>query len=104
MALALNNLQRVDMPLNKETKPNMLPKRIEKRLDGNDTRMLRAFSNKSWKQHSTKYQLYGYLPPISQIINKFLSATNTGWSLEDLPCARDDWDEEWVSQRAISVT
>ena len=24
--------------------------------------------NKSWKQHSTKQQQYGYLPPISQTI------------------------------------
>ena len=28
MALALNNLQRVDMPLNKETKPNLVVGRV----------------------------------------------------------------------------
>ena len=28
------------------------------------TRMLRAVLNKYWKQHPTKQQLYGYLPPI----------------------------------------
>ena len=37
---------------------------MEKRLDGNYTRMLRAILNKSWRQHPTKLQLYGHLPPI----------------------------------------
>ena len=45
-----------------------LIKRIEKRLDGNCTRMLRAVLNKSWKQHPTKQQLYSYLFPISKTI------------------------------------
>ena len=31
-----------------------LTKRMEKKLDGNYTRMLRAIQNKSWRQHSTK--------------------------------------------------
>ena len=43
-----------------------LKKRLEKKLDGNYTRMLRAISNKSWRQHPTKHQLYGYLPPITK--------------------------------------
>ena len=30
--------------------------------------MLRAILNKSWWQHSTKYQLYGHLPPIRKTI------------------------------------
>ena len=30
--------------------------------------MLRAILNKSWKQHPTKQQLYGHLPPISKTI------------------------------------
>ena len=34
--------------------------------DRNHTRILRSVLNKSWKQHSTKQQLYGLLPPISQ--------------------------------------
>ena len=38
-------------------------KRLEKKLDGNYTRMLRAILNKSWRQHPTKHQLYGHLPP-----------------------------------------
>ena len=41
-----------------------LTKRLEKKLDGNYTRMLRAILNKSWRQHSTRHQLYGQLPPI----------------------------------------
>ena len=41
-----------------------LSKRTEKKLDVNYTRMLRAILNKSWRQHPTKQQLYGYLPPI----------------------------------------
>ena len=43
-----------------------LTKRMEKKLDGNYTRMMRAILNKSWKQHPTKNQLYGHLPPISK--------------------------------------
>ena len=45
-----------------------LTKRLEKKLDGNYTRMLRAILNKSWWQHPTKHQLYGHLPPITKII------------------------------------
>ena len=45
-----------------------LAKRIEKKLDGNCTRLLRAVLNKSWGQHPTKQQLYGHLPPISNTI------------------------------------
>ena len=41
-----------------------LTKRLKKKkLDGNYTRMLRAILNKSWWQHPTRHQLYGYLPP-----------------------------------------
>ena len=43
-----------------------LTKRLEKKLDGNCTRMLRAILNKSWRQHPTKHQLYGHLPPITK--------------------------------------
>ena len=45
-----------------------LTKRLEKKLDGNYTRMLRAILNKSWRQHPTKHQLYGHLPPIMKAI------------------------------------
>ena len=31
--------------------------------------MLRAILNKSWRQHSTKHQLYDHLPPITKTIH-----------------------------------
>ena len=46
----------------------MLTKRLEKKLDGNYTKMLRAILNKSWRQHPSKQQLYGHLPPITKTI------------------------------------
>ena len=45
-----------------------LTKRLEKKLDGNYTRMLRAILNKSWRQHPTRHQLYGHMPPITKTI------------------------------------
>ena len=46
----------------------MLTKRLEKKLDGNYTRMLRAILNKSRRQYPTKHQQYGHLPPITKTI------------------------------------
>ena len=46
----------------------MLTKRLEKKLDGNYTRILRAILNKSWRQHPTRHQLYDHLPPITKTI------------------------------------
>ena len=43
-------------------------KRLEKKLDGNYTRMLRAILNNPWRQHPTKHQIYGQLPPITKTI------------------------------------
>ena len=43
-------------------------KRLEKKLDGNYTRMLRAILNKTGRQHPTKHQLYAHLPPITKTI------------------------------------
>ena len=45
-----------------------LTKRMEKKLDGNYTRILRTVLNKSWKQHHKKQQLYGHLPLILKTI------------------------------------
>ena len=45
-----------------------LTKRLKKKLDGNYTRMLRAILNKFWRQHPTRHQLYGHLPPITKTI------------------------------------
>ena len=45
-----------------------LTKRLEKKLDGNYTRMLRAILNKSWRQPPTRHQLYRHLPPTTKTI------------------------------------
>ena len=45
-----------------------LTKRLEKKLDGNYSRTLRAILNKSWRQRPTKHQLYGHLPTIPKTI------------------------------------
>ena len=54
-----------------------LTKRMEKKLDGNYTRILRAILNKSWRQHPTNHQLYGYLPPITKTIK--IRRTRNTW-------------------------
>ena len=61
-----------------------LTKRMEKKLVGNYTRMLRAILNKSWRQHPTKPQLYGHLPPITKTI-KVRRTRNAGhcWRSKD---------------------
>ena len=43
-----------------------LTKRYQR--DGNYTGMLRAILNNPWRQHLTKHQLYGHLPPITKSI------------------------------------
>ena len=45
-----------------------LTKRLEKKLEGYYTRMLRAILNKSGRQHPTRHQLYGHLPSITKTI------------------------------------
>ena len=45
-----------------------LTKRLEKKLDGNYTRMLLAILNKSWRQHLTRHQLFNHLPPITKTL------------------------------------
>ena len=45
-----------------------LAKRMEKRLNGNYTRMLWTILNKSRMQHLTEQQLYGHLPPSRKTI------------------------------------
>ena len=45
-----------------------LTKRIEKKLDSDYTRILRAILNKARRQHPTKQQLYGHLPLITKTI------------------------------------
>ena len=45
-----------------------LTKRMEKKLDSNYARILRAILNETLRQHPIKQQLYGYQPPITKII------------------------------------
>ena len=52
-----------------------LTKRMEKKLDGNYTKMLRAVLNKSWGQHTTKQRLYGHLLPIAKTIKPNMQDT-----------------------------
>ena len=51
-----------------------LTKRMDKKLDGNFTRMLRAILNKSWRQHPTKQLLISHLP----LIKKTIQVRRTG--------------------------
>ena len=61
-----------------------LTKRLEKKLDGNYTRMLRAILNKSWRQHPTRHQLYGHLPPITKTIQvRRTRHARHGWRSRD---------------------
>ena len=46
--------------------------------------MLRAILNKSWRQHPTRYQLYGHLPPITKTIQVRLTRhTEHCWRSKD---------------------
>ena len=45
-----------------------MTKRMEKKRDGNYTRILWAIVNKSWRQHPTKQQLYSHPLPITKTI------------------------------------
>ena len=45
-----------------------ITKRMEKKIDGNYTRILPAIMSNSWRWHPTKQLLYGYLPPIMKNI------------------------------------
>ena len=45
-----------------------LTKRLDKKQDGNYTRILQAILNKSWRQHPMRHQLYGHHPPIMKTI------------------------------------
>ena len=54
-----------------------LTKRMENKLDGIYTRILWAILNKSWRQHPTRHQLYGYFPPITKTIQ--VRRTRNAW-------------------------
>ena len=55
-----------------------------KKVDGNYTRMLRTIMNKSWRQHLTRHQLYGHMPPITKTIQvKRTRHAGHSWSNRD---------------------
>ena len=70
-----------------------LTKGLEKKLDGNYTRMLRAILKKSWRQHPTKQQLYGQLPPITKTIQiiRTRHAEHCWGSRDELICDELIW-------------
>ena len=72
-----------------------LTKHMEKRLNSNYTRMLRAILNKSWRQHPSKQQLYGHLQPIAKTI-QVRRTRNAGhsWRSRDDPCGSRHMDEQ----------
>ena len=43
---------------------------LEKKLDGSYTRMLRAFLNRSWREHPINKELYGNIPRLSSTIRQ----------------------------------
>ena len=73
-----------------------LTKRLEKKLDGNYTRMLRAILNKSWGQHPTRHQLYGHLPPITKTIQVRRTRRTHKW------CTPMDTHISWGKSRTTS--
>ena len=57
---------------------------MEKKPDGNYTRMLRAILNKSWRQHPTKQLQYGHRPPITKTIQIRLWWRSSGELISDV--------------------
>ena len=56
----------------------------KKKLDGNHTRMLWAILNKSCRQHPTRHQLYGHLPPVMKTIQvRWTRHTGHCWRSQD---------------------
>ena len=79
-----------------------LTKRLERKLDGNYTRMLRAVLNKSWRQHPTRHQLYGHLPPIMNTIQvrQTRHAGHCGRSKDELKSAVLLWTPTYGCAKA----
>ena len=90
----------------------MLTKRLEKKLDGNYTRMLRAILNKFSSLHPTKHQLFGHLPPITKTIKvkrtrhaeyakkEILVVINNSWFNEQFYDMKYSFQIEWFLNRS----
>ena len=78
-----------------------LMKRLKKKLDGNYTRMLRAILNKSWRQHPTRHQLYGHLPPITKTIQvrRTRHAGHCWRSKDELTSVVLRWTPEYMAKQ-----
>ena len=74
-------------------------KRMEKKLNGNYTRMLRAILNKFWKQHPTTHQRYGQLPPITKII-QIRQTRHAGHCMDE---QRQDDQLEPIYNRSVQI-
>ena len=79
-----------------------LTKRLKKKPNGNYTRMLRAILNKSWRQHPTRHQLYGHLPPIKKTIQtrRTRHARHCWRSKDELICDVLLWTPEYGPAKA----
>ena len=78
-----------------------LNKLLEKKLDGNYARMLRAILNKSWQQHPTRHQLYSHLPPITKTIQAWRTrhAGHSWRSKDELVSDLLLWNPHMVNQK-----
>ena len=79
-----------------------LTKRLEKKLYSNYTRIPRAILNRSWRQHPTKHQLYGHLPPITKTI-QVRRTRHAGYcwrSMDQLICDVLLWTLTYVRAKA----
>ena len=45
-----------------------MKKALQDRVDGRYTRLLMRVQNISWREHKTKAEIYGDIPPISSIV------------------------------------
>ena len=64
--------------------------------------MLRAILNKSWRQHPTKHQLYGHLPPITKTIQarRTRHAEHCWRSKDELISDVHQWTPEYGQAKA----
>ena len=77
-----------------------LTKRMKKKLAGNYTRILQAILNNSWRQHPTKQQLFGHLPPITKTIQvRRTRQTGHCWRSKDKLISDNPVDPiKWLSK------
>ena len=85
MALALNNLKRVDMPLNKETKPNLYQGVISPKVNIKDKKTYIGISSMKWKIRYTNHKFsfsHEHLKHQRALSKHFWSMKNKGLTPE----------------------